>query len=162
MFCIFSVLLAVLCLLDKQKVRSCLLIPLSIVSLPPPLLPPLSLLSQQEDQRSDSLKEHLMEELDYSLIPEPAWDKLVTWYGISETSRPIARYSNTEEFSSTTSKSHHISLLHTSHHVSLLPTSHHISLLHTSHHVSLLPKSHHISLLPTSLCAGEWWSMVCT
>ena len=37
------------------------------------------------------LKEHLMEELDYSLVPEPAWVKLVAWYGISETSRPVAR-----------------------------------------------------------------------
>ena len=40
---------------------------------------------------SDALKEHLMEELDYSLVPEAAWNKLVTWYGVSETSRPIAR-----------------------------------------------------------------------
>ena len=40
------------------------------------------------------LKEHLMEELDYSLVPEPAWNKLVAWYGISDTSRPIARLAN--------------------------------------------------------------------
>ena len=40
------------------------------------------------------LKEHLMEELDYSLVPEPAWNKLVAWYGVSNTSRPIARLAN--------------------------------------------------------------------
>ena len=32
-----------------------------------------------------------MEDLDYSLIPETAWDKLTTWYGIAEGSRAIAR-----------------------------------------------------------------------
>ena len=32
-----------------------------------------------------------MEDLDYSLIPETAWNKLTTWYGIAEGSRPIAR-----------------------------------------------------------------------
>ena len=40
------------------------------------------------------LKEHLMEELDYSQVPEPAWNKLVAWYGVSNTSRPIARLAN--------------------------------------------------------------------
>ena len=37
------------------------------------------------------LKEHLMEELDYSLVPETAWHHLVSWYGVSDGSRPIAR-----------------------------------------------------------------------
>ncbi|CAI8056970.1 Ubiquitin carboxyl-terminal hydrolase 4 [Geodia barretti] len=40
---------------------------------------------------SHALKEHLMEELDYSLVPESAWNKLVVWYGVSDTSRPVAR-----------------------------------------------------------------------
>jgi hypothetical protein len=39
----------------------------------------------------DDLKDLLMEDLDYSLIPETAWDKLTTWYGIAEGSRAIAR-----------------------------------------------------------------------
>ncbi|CAI8050693.1 Ubiquitin carboxyl-terminal hydrolase 4 [Geodia barretti] len=37
------------------------------------------------------LKEHLMEELDYSLVPEKAWRHLVWRYGLSDGSRPIAR-----------------------------------------------------------------------
>jgi hypothetical protein len=32
-----------------------------------------------------------MEELDYSLVPEKAWHHLVSWYGLSDGSRPIAR-----------------------------------------------------------------------
>ena len=28
------------------------------------------------------LKEHLIDELDYNLVPDDAWKKLVTWYGI--------------------------------------------------------------------------------
>ena len=37
------------------------------------------------------LKELLMEELDYSLVPEEGWVKLVEWYGMARGSRPIAR-----------------------------------------------------------------------
>ena len=33
-----------------------------------------------------------MEELDYSLLPEAAWNKLTAWYGLSQGSRPINRY----------------------------------------------------------------------
>ena len=33
-----------------------------------------------------------MEELDYSLLPEAAWNKLTAWYGLSQESRPINRY----------------------------------------------------------------------
>ena len=32
-----------------------------------------------------------MEELDYSLVPEKAWNHLVRYYGLSEDSKPIAR-----------------------------------------------------------------------
>ena len=39
-------------------------------------------------------KDYLMEELDYALIPEPAWTLLVSWYGLSAESRPIVRYNN--------------------------------------------------------------------
>ena len=42
--------------------------------------------------QSEELKDHLMEELDYTLVPEPAWNLLVSWYGLSEESRPIVRY----------------------------------------------------------------------
>ena len=37
------------------------------------------------------MKDHLMEDLDYSLIPERAWDKLSCWYGIADGSKTIAR-----------------------------------------------------------------------
>ena len=39
----------------------------------------------------DTLKDHLMEDLDYSLVPEGGWNKLLIWYGLAEGSRPIAR-----------------------------------------------------------------------
>ena len=32
-----------------------------------------------------------MEELDYFLLPESAWVKLTSWYGLSQDSRPLAR-----------------------------------------------------------------------
>ena len=37
------------------------------------------------------LKEHLMEELDYYLLPEAVWTKLSSWYGLGPGSCPIAR-----------------------------------------------------------------------
>ena len=43
------------------------------------------------DLETEVLKEHLMEELDYSLVPEKAWSHLVRYYGLSEDSKPIAR-----------------------------------------------------------------------
>jgi ubiquitin carboxyl-terminal hydrolase 4/11/15 len=39
----------------------------------------------------EELKEHLMEELDYYLLPAAAWEMLVSWYGISKGSHPIPR-----------------------------------------------------------------------
>ena len=33
----------------------------------------------------------MMEDLDYSLVPEEVWKKFVSWYGIKESSRPISR-----------------------------------------------------------------------
>ena len=44
------------------------------------------------DPETESLREHRMEELDYYLLPEAAWNILVLWYGITKDSRPIARY----------------------------------------------------------------------
>ena len=32
-----------------------------------------------------------MEHLDYFLLPEPTWNMLTSWYGLSSNSRPIAR-----------------------------------------------------------------------
>ena len=32
----------------------------------------------------DQLKEHLIDELDYNLVPAEGWQKLVEWYGIVE------------------------------------------------------------------------------
>ena len=43
------------------------------------------------DIENERLKEHLMEEVDYSLIPEAGWKKLVEWYGMAPGSIPIAR-----------------------------------------------------------------------
>ncbi|XP_041747245.2 ubiquitin carboxyl-terminal hydrolase 4 [Coregonus clupeaformis] len=37
------------------------------------------------------LKEHLIDELDYVLVPTEAWNKFVSWYGCLEGQRPIAR-----------------------------------------------------------------------
>eukprot|EP00731_Ephydatia_muelleri_P021817 Em0014g408a len=43
------------------------------------------------DRARDVLKDHLMGELDYYLLPKPAWEKLLSWYGLSEGSQPIER-----------------------------------------------------------------------
>ncbi|XP_060695627.1 ubiquitin carboxyl-terminal hydrolase 15-like isoform X5 [Hemiscyllium ocellatum] len=40
---------------------------------------------------SQSLKEHLIDELDYILVPTEGWNKLVSWYGLKENQEPIAR-----------------------------------------------------------------------
>lgn len=42
-------------------------------------------------ENAETLKEHLMEELDYYLLPESAWEKLSSWYGISQGSHPVPR-----------------------------------------------------------------------
>ncbi len=39
-----------------------------------------------------SLREHLMDELDYFLLPESAWNKLIVWYGLSSGSKVIKRH----------------------------------------------------------------------
>ena len=41
--------------------------------------------------QDDALKDHLIEDLNYSLVPEGGWNKLLIWYGLAEGSRPIAR-----------------------------------------------------------------------
>ena len=33
----------------------------------------------------------MIEELNYFLLPEAAWTKLTSWYGLSQNSRPLAR-----------------------------------------------------------------------
>ncbi|XP_023647199.2 ubiquitin carboxyl-terminal hydrolase 15 isoform X2 [Paramormyrops kingsleyae] len=38
-----------------------------------------------------ALKEHLIDELDYILVPTEGWNKLVSWYGLMENQEPIAR-----------------------------------------------------------------------
>ncbi|KAF3856400.1 hypothetical protein F7725_017123 [Dissostichus mawsoni] len=43
------------------------------------------------DQETQSLKEHLIDELDYVLVPTEAWNKLVSWYSCLECQRPIVR-----------------------------------------------------------------------
>ncbi|NWI13996.1 UBP4 hydrolase, partial [Crypturellus soui] len=43
------------------------------------------------DPETQSLKEHLIDELDYVLVPTEAWNKLVTWYGCIDGQEPIVR-----------------------------------------------------------------------
>uniref|UniRef100_A0A665UUH7 Ubiquitin carboxyl-terminal hydrolase n=1 Tax=Echeneis naucrates TaxID=173247 RepID=A0A665UUH7_ECHNA len=43
------------------------------------------------DQDTQALKEHLIDELDYVLVPTEAWTKLVSWYGCLDGQRPIVR-----------------------------------------------------------------------
>uniref|UniRef100_A0AAQ5Z7L1 Ubiquitin carboxyl-terminal hydrolase n=1 Tax=Amphiprion ocellaris TaxID=80972 RepID=A0AAQ5Z7L1_AMPOC len=43
------------------------------------------------DQETQALKEHLIDELDYVLVPTEAWNKLVSWYACLEGQRPIVR-----------------------------------------------------------------------
>ena len=43
------------------------------------------------DSSTEKIKDRLMEELDYTLLPERAWYKLTSWYGLSRNSRPLAR-----------------------------------------------------------------------
>ncbi|MCI4377412.1 hypothetical protein PGIGA_G00203290 [Pangasianodon gigas] len=38
-----------------------------------------------------SIKEYLICELDYILLPKEAWGKLISWYGLTENQKPIAR-----------------------------------------------------------------------
>ena len=33
---------------------------------------------------TNSLKEHLVDDLDYILLPDEAYEKLVSWYGLTE------------------------------------------------------------------------------
>ena len=43
------------------------------------------------DLTQEMLKDHLVENLDYYLLPKQAWDFLVSRYGLSQDSRPIPR-----------------------------------------------------------------------
>lgn len=38
-----------------------------------------------------AIKEHLIDELDYILVPTEGWNKLVSWYGVKEYQEAIAR-----------------------------------------------------------------------
>ncbi|NP_001121498.1 ubiquitin carboxyl-terminal hydrolase 15 [Xenopus tropicalis] len=44
-----------------------------------------------KDTDTQSLKEHLIDELDYILLPTEGWNKLVSWYSVVESQQPIAR-----------------------------------------------------------------------
>ena len=39
----------------------------------------------------EKLKKHLIDELDYALLPTEAWEKLVEWYGVKDGQSAIAR-----------------------------------------------------------------------
>ncbi|XP_037391262.1 uncharacterized protein LOC108434643 isoform X2 [Pygocentrus nattereri] len=44
-----------------------------------------------QDTDSHSIKNHLIDELDYILLPTEGWCKLISWYGLAEGQKPIAR-----------------------------------------------------------------------
>ena len=48
-------------------------------------------LTENVDQEREVLKDYLMEDQQYSLVPEEVWKKFVSWYGIEDSSRPISR-----------------------------------------------------------------------
>ncbi|XP_064488064.1 ubiquitin carboxyl-terminal hydrolase 15-like isoform X2 [Ornithodoros turicata] len=41
--------------------------------------------------KSGDIKDHLIDELDYVLVPQEAWDKLVAWYGVTPGQDPLPR-----------------------------------------------------------------------
>ncbi|KAM9409777.1 ubiquitin carboxyl-terminal hydrolase 4 isoform 2-T2 [Pholidichthys leucotaenia] len=43
------------------------------------------------DQETQALKDHLIDELDYVLVPTEAWNQLVSWYGCLDDQKPIVR-----------------------------------------------------------------------
>lgn len=43
------------------------------------------------DGDTQSIKEHLIDELDYILVPTEGWNKLLSWYGLTENQEPISR-----------------------------------------------------------------------
>uniref|UniRef100_A0A672IQ94 Ubiquitin carboxyl-terminal hydrolase n=1 Tax=Salarias fasciatus TaxID=181472 RepID=A0A672IQ94_SALFA len=61
--------------------------------------PPVKIIEPKALQRTISfvygdvlaIKEHLIDELDYILVPTEGWNKLVSWYGLTEGQEPIAR-----------------------------------------------------------------------
>ncbi|XP_052228485.1 uncharacterized protein LOC127842801 isoform X2 [Dreissena polymorpha] len=44
-----------------------------------------------EDDANTKLKEHLIDTLDYILIPAEGWDRLLTWYSMAEGQEPLPR-----------------------------------------------------------------------
>ena len=44
------------------------------------------------DAKKDILEDQLIEGLDYVLLPESVWSKVLNWYWLKPGSRPIRRY----------------------------------------------------------------------
>jgi len=42
-------------------------------------------------ENGTALKEHLIDELDYNLVPKDAWHKLVSWYGVTSEEHILPR-----------------------------------------------------------------------
>jgi hypothetical protein len=42
-------------------------------------------------ENSKELKEHLTEDIDFALVPEPVWKLLFQWYQLAPGQEPIAR-----------------------------------------------------------------------
>ena len=41
---------------------------------------------------NDDLKEHMMEEINYNLLPSAAWEALLKWFGMVQGSLPVPRF----------------------------------------------------------------------
>jgi len=50
-----------------------------------------------------TLKANLTDEIEYSLMPKPAWDKLVSWYGLQQDQVCITKKQNKMPYSSSNS-----------------------------------------------------------
>lgn len=64
---------------------------LQLTSYAPPPTPNPSIPQLPADGDVLAIKEHLIDELDYILVPTEGWNKLVSWYGLTDGQEPIAR-----------------------------------------------------------------------
>ncbi|KAL3227405.1 hypothetical protein MRX96_048735, partial [Rhipicephalus microplus] len=43
------------------------------------------------EDNSGEIRDHLIEDLDYLLVPQEAWDKMIAWYGLTQDQSPLPR-----------------------------------------------------------------------
>ena len=53
---------------------------------------PINLSALYSGDSADKVKDNLVDELDYFLVPAVVWEKLVSWYGLAEGQTPIKRH----------------------------------------------------------------------